>query len=262
MAVQTRSRKAHVDTANGSSSISRTSDQPLNSSTAELLIYNFVTRTAGPLFLLFLTPNLVMWLWYTVMFHDGSFVDFFSAAFNSSNPVEYLTDSWSRVTVASPLSVGVIGGYMLFQIILMLVIPGPRVEGPMTPTGHTPVYVDNGFRIYVITMAVFSLLSFYLKMFTIYSPSIVYDRFGDFLATLNIFSAIFCVFLYIKGIFAPSSTDHGASGNFIFDYWWGTELYPRILGIDIKVRTVSECVRPTFFSLDSRGIRRRLGTYN
>jgi len=35
----------------------------------------------------------------------------------------------------------------------------------------------------------------------------------------------------------PSSTDCGSSGNIIFDYYWGTELYPRIFGIDIKVFT-------------------------
>jgi 7-dehydrocholesterol reductase len=40
--------------------------------------------------------------------------------------------------------------------------------------------------------------------------------------------------LYFKGRFFPSSTDNGTTGNFIFDYYWGTELYPRILGWDIK----------------------------
>jgi 7-dehydrocholesterol reductase len=38
-------------------------------------------------------------------------------------------------------------------------------------------------------------------------------------------------------LFAPSSTDCGSSGNFIFDYYWGTELYPRIFGFDVKVFT-------------------------
>jgi 7-dehydrocholesterol reductase len=40
--------------------------------------------------------------------------------------------------------------------------------------------------------------------------------------------------LYFKGRFAPSSSDSSHTGNFIFDYYWGTELYPRVLGWDIK----------------------------
>ena len=32
----------------------------------------------------------------------------------------------------------------------------------------------------------------------------------------------------------PSSADHGHTGNFIFDYYWGTELNPRIFGYDVK----------------------------
>lgn len=40
--------------------------------------------------------------------------------------------------------------------------------------------------------------------------------------------------LYLKGNFAPSSSDHGSSGNLLFDYYWGTELYPRILRWDVK----------------------------
>jgi 7-dehydrocholesterol reductase len=45
---------------------------------------------------------------------------------------------------------------------------------------------------------------------------------------------VFCLLLYFKGIYAPSTTDHSSTGNFIFDYYWGTELYPRILGWDVK----------------------------
>lgn len=33
----------------------------------------------------------------------------------------------------------------------------------------------------------------------------------------------------------PSGPDCGSSGRgFIFDYYWGTELYPRLGGVDVK----------------------------
>ncbi len=57
------------------------------------------------------------------------------------------------------------------------------------------------------------------------------------LGALNIFSLLFCLFLYLKGIYAPSTNDNGITGNFLFDYYWGTELYPRVYGWDLKMFT-------------------------
>ncbi|KAJ7531615.1 hypothetical protein O6H91_14G051300 [Diphasiastrum complanatum] len=71
-----------------------------------------------------------------------------------------------------------------------------------------------------------------------FNPSIVYDHLGEIYSALIIGSFIFCVFLYIKGHVAPSSTDSGSSGNVIADFYWGMELYPRIgRSFDIKVFT-------------------------
>jgi 7-dehydrocholesterol reductase len=85
-----------------------------------------------------------------------------------------------------------------------------------------------------VSMISFLLASLGLKLF---SASIIYDNFGPLLGALNIFSLLFCLALYLKGKYKPSSTDSGTSGNLIFDYYWGTELYPRIGGIDIKMFT-------------------------
>lgn len=195
-----------------------------------------------PLALLLITPNFVMWIWYTVKFHNGCYSDFIAAMLDSPSKLQFLANIWSpaNVTIGSQFSILVIGGYMLFQIVLMVLVPGPRAEGPPTPNGNIPVYKDNGFRIFLITMATFVGLTYYLKTYTPYSPSMVHDNFGDILATLNVFAALFCVILYLKGIFAPSSSDSGSTGNPIMDYYWGTELYPRIFGIDIKVGESSE----------------------
>ncbi|HSN80959.1 MAG TPA: hypothetical protein VLS88_00150, partial [Polyangiales bacterium] len=51
---------------------------------------------------------------------------------------------------------------------------------------------------------------------------------------LNIFAFVFCVVLFIKGHLAPTGPDQGSSGNPIFDFYWGMELYPHILGWDVK----------------------------
>lgn len=195
---------------------------------------SFLATTIIPILLMML-PNVTLWIWYTAVHLDGSCMECISTIVNSPNGVWGFFDVWSKVTVGSRFSVIVIGGYMLFQIVLMVVVPGKRVEGPVTPTGNIPVYKDNGLYIYLITMASFGCLTFYMKMFTTTSPSLIYDNYGDLLATINVFALFFCLLLYLKGVFAPSSSDSGSSGNPIFDYYWGTELYPRIFGIDVKV---------------------------
>jgi len=54
---------------------------------------------------------------------------------------------------------------------------------------------------------------------------------------MTFFAFVFCFILYIKGRLAPSSPDCHISGNPLFDFYWGTELYPRIFGWDVKVFT-------------------------
>lgn len=52
----------------------------------------------------------------------------------------------------------------------------------------------NGVLAYFTTLALFAL-GWQLKVF---SPARVYDLFGEILSALNIFSLLFCVFLYFK----------------------------------------------------------------
>jgi 7-dehydrocholesterol reductase len=42
------------------------------------------------------------------------------------------------------------------------------------------------------------------------------------------------MFLTFKGIYFPSTQDSGSSGSLVKDYLWGTELYPRVFGLDLK----------------------------
>ena len=144
---------------------------------------------------------------------------------------------WSHVNWPSAPVVWILVVYSFFALALMRLVPGRTVYGPLTPKGNRPQYTDNGFACFLITMAVFMVLTLVTKTFFSVSPTIVYDRFDEVLVLLNFFSLLFCLALYVKGLLAPSTSDSGSSGNFIFDYYWGTELYPRVLGFDVKVFT-------------------------
>ena len=121
--------------------------------------------------------------------------------------------------------------FAVLQLLLMRLAPGKITHGPVTPAGNTPIYKANGVLSYFITLAVFTLGAYVFKFF---DPAEVYDHYQEIIGTLNLFSLLFCLLIYLKGRFFPSSTDSGASGNLIFDYFWGTELYPRIFGWDVK----------------------------
>ena len=62
----------------------------------------------------------------------------------------------------------------------------------------------------------------------------MYDVFAPALTALNIFGLLLSVFLMVKGLKFPSTKDCGSSGSWVIDFMWGTELYPRVFGVDIK----------------------------
>jgi len=149
---------------------------------------------------------------------------FFNTIYNICAPYFFGTETgWT-----------IIGVFAAFELALMRLLPGKTFYGPVTPAGNIPVYKANGVLAYAATLIVFYLCTF---QFNLFSPAIIYDNFGGILGALNIFSLLFCLFLLIKGHVAPSTTDSGSSGNPIFDYYWGMELYPRIFGFDMKMFT-------------------------
>ncbi len=192
--------------------------------------------TILPLLLMLIMPNFSLVIWHVATKLDGSILVCYQF-FTGRGVLSALGHMWRSVNFQSPFAIGVVLSYSIWAVLLQIIIPGKRVAGPVTPKGNTPVYKDNGFFCYIITMVAFVGLTYILKTFYNTSPTLVYDHFGDIITCLSLFSLVLCVLLYFKGRFAPSTTDSGSSGNLIFDYYWGTELYPRIFGVDIKVFT-------------------------
>ncbi|XP_033738870.1 7-dehydrocholesterol reductase-like [Pecten maximus] len=197
----------------------------------------FFDKYFVPFFLMLVTPHVGILFWYTHRQCGGSYAKL-GMMFSEKSFLPGMYEIWQR-TLHWPqdgLCFYILIGYSIWALFLMAFLPGEKVEGPVTPKGNVPIYIDNGFKHYIVTMVTLAGLTVVLKQYGM-SPSVVYDRFDEILLILNIFSFIFCVFLYFKGIHSPSSTDCGSSGNPLFDYYWGTELYPRIFNFDVKVFT-------------------------
>ncbi|KAG8467088.1 hypothetical protein KFE25_000404 [Diacronema lutheri] len=118
-----------------------------------------------------------------------------------------------------------------FAALLAYWWPGETKYGPLTPTGHKPEYMDNG----VAHMLLFTFMFVGGACLGWYDLGVLYDVFGPTIGALNMFGLLFCGFLYVKGMYYPCTADSGSSGHgFIFDYYWGAELYPRLFGVDVK----------------------------
>ncbi len=190
----------------------------------------FFRNTIFPLFLMVSCPPAALIFFYINTELNGSVLHFLHLG-QQNGFVHTLWQIWQPHFFGTHTAWEMIGIFMIIQLLMMRIIPGKKVTGPETPKGNIPVYKDNGFSCFIITLTLFYLCAYPLHLF---SPTIIYDHFMDILGALNIFSLIFCLFLCVKGRLKPSSSDHSTSGNFIFDYYWGTELYPRIFGWDIK----------------------------
>ena len=193
----------------------------------------WLRQTVVPALLITVCPPTAILIWYVHSALGGSLsrlVDLFA----KDGLFTTLERIWAPVFFGSKTAWAILGIFAAIELVLMRVLPGKTFFGPVTANGNVPVYKANGVLAFVVTVALFAVASFGLGLF---SPSIIYDNFGAIVGALNVFSVVFCALLYAKGRLLPSSSDHGSSKNPIFDYYWGTELYPRVAGWDVKMFT-------------------------
>ena len=182
--------------------------------------------------LLFLCPIFAMFFVYIIVELRGNLTAL-AELYNEHGAMEILNRAVLAHILGSKVAWSAIGMFAAFQLVLMRVLPGKMVQGPLTPQGNVPVYKANGELQFYINIVVFAALAYSGLL----DPSIVYDNFQDIVGALNTSSLVFIVILCLKGSLYPSSTDSSVSGDILFDLFWGTELYPRILGWDVKLFT-------------------------
>ncbi len=192
--------------------------------------YSFFRRTVCPFLLITGLPGTVFVLWFTATQLGGSFT-MLADHFRAVGFFQALRGMIVPHFLGSRIAWTMFALFVTVQLFLLRLIPGERIEGPVSPKGHVPIYRDNGLACFGLTMFLYLGASAGLGLF---SPALIFDHFADLLGVLNLVALSLCVVLYIKGRIAPSSPDFSHTGNIIFDYYWGTELYPRIAGFDIK----------------------------
>ena len=121
--------------------------------------------------------------------------------------------------------------WIVIQWALLRFLPGKKFYGPFSPNGTRPEYRQNGILAWLVTHGViFGIL--YPAGFL--SMAKFYDTYGSLLVTLNIGAFLFCIILYIKGRVFPGSKDTVYTGNLLFDFFQGIELYPVAGNVSLK----------------------------
>lgn len=187
-------------------------------------------QTIFPLVLIFGSPIFVFLFCFTNVKLGGSLMEL-AGLVSDAGFFATLSMAWKPYFFGSKTAWIMLGGFVAAQMLFLRFLPGKIAFGPVSPAGNVPSYKANGPLAFFLTIFLFLFSSFYLGLF---SPTIIYDHFFELLGALNLFSLAFCLLLLVKGYYMPSSKDAGGTGNLIFDYYWGTELYPKLFGSDIK----------------------------
>lgn len=130
-------------------------------------------------------------------------------------------------------SVGLLLSYFGYLAIFGSLIPGKVIPGATLADGTRLQYRCNGLA---------SLLLLVLLLgggvaAGVVSPTVIADRGLELLSATLIFSFIVALLLYVVG---RASRDPGSSlkphvsGNLIHDWWFGIQLNPQFMGIDLK----------------------------
>lgn len=80
--------------------------------------------------------------WYTMVHADGSVLQTWD--FLKQHGLQGFIDIWPKPTI---IAWEIIACYAVFEAALQLLLPGKRVEGPVSPAGNRPVYKVRDKRI-------------------------------------------------------------------------------------------------------------------
>lgn len=182
-----------------------------------------IRNTALPMVLMILTPPVVILVWLTCRYLDGSISRLASR--------DGLHEVIAHFPAPSGVAAAMLAGFILVQTVLLRTLPGRIHEGPVTPAGNRPRYRANGVAAFVVTHLLYLGGSYGLGWF---SAGVIYDRLGELLITASLSCLIFCCLLYARGRRRPASADASATDNTVLDFFRGIELHPSIAGIQLK----------------------------
>ncbi|XP_031268810.1 delta(14)-sterol reductase-like isoform X2 [Pistacia vera] len=130
-------------------------------------------------------------------------------------------------------SVAVLMTYFLYLATAGSILPGKVVKGVVLQDGTRLRYRCNGLLLLVLLVA---LLGIGAQMDFV-SPTVISDRGFELLSTTLMFGFLVTWVLFVTGCRSHnqgSSLKPHVTGNLLHDWWFGIQLNPQFMGIDLK----------------------------
>ncbi|XP_061331477.1 delta(14)-sterol reductase LBR [Pezoporus flaviventris] len=172
----------------------------------------------GTFTLIFFMPATVLYLLLMCKQDDPSLMNF-------PPPLPALESLWEARVF------GVFLLWFFLQALFYLLPIGKVVEGVPLSNGRKLQYRINGFYAFVLTAAAIGTLLYFQ-----FELHYLYDHFLQFAVSAAAFSTVLSIYLYIRSLKAPEEelAPGGNSGYFVYDFFTGHELNPRIGSFDLK----------------------------
>ncbi|KAK4144898.1 7-dehydrocholesterol reductase [Dichotomopilus funicola] len=160
--------------------------------------------------------------WFVCIAYD----DFDSSLLSASEALlsEPLSFFTSRLPTVTATSIAAYLGWVVFQALLYVFVPGPLHQAPRTPGGRRLFYRLNGFWAWILTLAIAAYASYAGFL----DPALLAKHWTTLLATALVYSSALIGIFYIKARVAPDDKgDTLLTGHFWYDLFNGGELHPR-----------------------------------
>eukprot|EP00062_Callorhinchus_milii_P013085 gi/632960809/ref/XP_007896410.1/ PREDICTED: lamin-B receptor [Callorhinchus milii] len=172
----------------------------------------------GAFFMVFLLPATVFILLLMCGQEDSSILSF-------PPQVPPLETLWACTAL------GIFVLWFLFQALLYLLPIGKIVEGIPLPNGKTLKYRINAFYAFLLSAAAVGA-----ALYNGVNLSYIHANLLQVAISAMVFSLLLSVYLYLRSWRVPTDelAPGGNSGSFIYDFFIGRELNPRIRNFDLK----------------------------
>ncbi|XP_057822876.1 delta(14)-sterol reductase isoform X2 [Cryptomeria japonica] len=134
---------------------------------------------------------------------------------------------------------GIILVYFTYLYFAGFFLPGRVIPGVLLADKSRISYRCNGFATLLLLIALLGIT----VVAGLFSPAVIADRGGELLSTTFILSILITLVLYFSGRSSHSTTTSlkpHVTNSFIHDWWFGIQLNPQFLGIDLNWDIIAE----------------------
>jgi delta24(24(1))-sterol reductase len=212
--------------------------------------------TLGAAFIMTFSHALMLYLWVAWRFYDGAI--FYPAGLSDIGP--FFGRTWEQIVAHATPTWGTFAVYWTFLVVeglMAALLPGLEIKGlPIRSRGGTRlVYRCNGITAWYVTLAAVAGLHFS----GIFPLQTIYEQFGSFMIAAMVTGNAVALAVYF-GAKATGNAER-MSGSFLYDFFMGAWLNPRIGPLDLKMWAEVRVSWLTLFLLTASGAAHQYATY-